>query len=168
MQQGPGLGDFETALICENGHVLTSGLETSPEQKMPFCSDCSAATLDKCPNPDCGAPITGHQVIPGIIGFDRRYRAPNYCGSCGGPFPWTARRLEAAQLLAAESELPESEQAQLAESLRDVTYDGPRTQLAVLRIQRLLGKVSPPIADAVNKFAIDVASETAKKLLTGE
>lgn len=41
---------FETALICENGDLITPCLESNPLLYSDFCEICSAKTISKCPS----------------------------------------------------------------------------------------------------------------------
>src|SRR5579872_3179378 len=93
---------------------------------------------------------------------------PSFCHACGKAYPWTEERLSAAQALVAEAEeLTASEQDQLSKSLEAVMHDTPSTNLGAARIRKFVAKVKGPIGDAIYKAAIDLATETAVKLLKG-
>jgi hypothetical protein len=98
----------------------------------------------------------------------RPYVPPNHCHNCGSPFPWTKAKLEAAKEHALEIEgLNESERLQLQSTFDDLAADGPRTELAVSRLKKLMKKAGQSVGSGLYKVAIDLASEAAKKGLIG-
>lgn len=72
--------------VCLNGHVITDRLRTFPEQALPRCDRCGAATISHCQT--CGRELPGAFAVPGLepIGV---LRPPRYCPTCGAAFPWT-------------------------------------------------------------------------------
>ena len=54
----------------------------------------------------------------------------------------------------------------LTGNLNDVAADTPRTELAATRVSKVLEKLSGPAA-ALRKLFVDVASETAAKIIKG-
>ena len=154
---------YETAQICLNGHVTTSGIETSPESAAPYCPQCGSKTITQCQH--CQARIRGYYMVPGVIAVFE-YHKPSFCHNCGNPFPWTEQALEAAKELALEEHtLNPEERQQLADSLNDLVRDTPRTQLAATRFKRLIGKATSATASALRDIMVDIASETAKKAI---
>jgi hypothetical protein len=155
---------YLTAQMCSNGHHTTSRLESSPALGAKYCPKCGEAMFHQCPA--CGSNIRGDYEVPGIIGLSGRYKPPSYCHNCGAPFPWTARRIEAATDLAKESEhLSEEEVKTLGQSIVDLSRDSPRTELAAIRYNKLAKKAGTLIGDGLNKIVISLATEGAKKLL---
>jgi hypothetical protein len=129
-----------------------------------YCSQCGASTLTSCQQ--CHAPIRGYHNIPGVISLGGGYERPSFCYRCGKAYPWTAESLEAARQLALEEErLTTEEREQLAQSLNDLIVDTPRTQLAAARFKKLLTKASSETASAMRDIVVDIASETARKIL---
>jgi hypothetical protein len=51
--------------------------------------------------------------------------------------------------------------------LTDASRDTPKTQVASLRIKKILLKVGSSVADGVRAIIIDVLSETAKRVILG-
>lgn len=91
---------------------------------------------------------------------------PKFCHKCGSPYPWTKKGIHAAKDLISEAErLKPEEKEALNKSLDDIVRDTPSTQAAVIRFKKYLPKAGLEIADAVRSIVIDIASETAKKLL---
>jgi len=78
------MGWYDTALICENGHVLTDSLRSSPQFATKYCEKCGAKTISKCPN--CNTDIRGYYHIEGVFSTGHK-KAPNYCHECGQPYP---------------------------------------------------------------------------------
>ena len=77
------------------------------------------------------------------------------------------RNIDAALELAQVEGADSTEQEELGKALIDISSDNPRTGLGVARIRKIAGKYTQPIHDAIYKVAIDIAAETAKKMLTG-
>ena len=65
-------------------------------------------------------------------------------------------------------ELTGDDATQFAESLNDIVRDTPRTQLAATRLERLMGKLGQQTASAIRDILVDIASETAKKVIWPE
>jgi hypothetical protein len=63
--------------------------------------------------------------------------------------------------------LDEHERQQLPGIIDDLASGGPRTELAVGRVKRIIKKVGPAVGSGLQKIVMDVASEAAKKLLLG-
>jgi hypothetical protein len=154
---------YDIAQICPNGHVANSMSSKSPEHNREFCERCGEKTITVCPA--CKNSIRGYCCVPGFIDVST-YKPAAYCDKCGKAFPWTERAIEAAISMVAESdELNETEQKQFASSVGEVTRDTPKAALAATRIVRSLGKMSRPVGKAIRDILVDVASETAKKII---
>ncbi len=80
--------------VCRNGHVITDLLHTYPDRGLSHCDRCGAMTLDRCAT--CGMEIPGAVHVPGLVPVGRS-QPPEFCSSCGAPFPWGKK-----------SELPEA------------------------------------------------------------
>jgi hypothetical protein len=157
---------YLTAQICLNGHPITSAMEDAPELAAKFCTVCGAATISACL--DCNASIRGYYHVPGVISLSDNYAPPNHCHNCGKAFPWTKAKLEAAKEHALEIDgLNDNEKAQLQGAIEDLAAGGARTELGVTRFKKLMKKAGQTVGSGLYKVAIDVASEAAKKLLTG-
>ena len=59
------------------------------------------------------------------------------------------------------------EKDQLKASFDDLVRDTPRTELAATRFKKLAVKAGKGTAEALKEIIVQVASETAKKLLLG-
>lgn len=153
---------YRTAQVCLNGHTITSSLESSREMSARFCSLCGQATISECPN--CNARIRGYYHVDGVFGFDS-YTPPRYCHECGSAFQWTKGKIAAAKDLADELNLPEAERLDLKAAIDDLSSDTPRTELAVHRFKRIIGKVGQGAADSIRAIVVDIASEAVKKAL---
>lgn len=156
-------GSHDVALICLNGHVITSGLRLSPELAQARCSRCGEETTSSCVS--CGESIRGYYSVPGVIAF-HEYQRPAFCHGCGECFPWTKSMVEAARDLALEeSALNEDERKAWATTLDDLIADTPRTQLAAVRFKKYFAKAGAATAAAMREIVVEIASEAAKKVL---
>lgn len=151
-----------TALVCMNGHCITSDLENHPECAAKYCNECGAKTIGQCPS--CNERIQGayditysHPVNP--------YSPPKYCSNCGKPFPWTKIALQAAKELIQEDEsLDDSEKRAVSESLTDIITETPRTPLAATRLKKLMPKIGDFTLEGMRQFLTDYGCDIALKL----
>jgi len=156
-------GYYLTALVCLDGHMLTTGLEDSPEMAANHCSQCGAKTISRCPQ--CQQNIRGYLKIPGVF-YPGSSTPPKFCHSCGKPYPWTKSALAAAREYADELDmLTEDERELLKKSLDDLVRDTPQTNVAGLRVKKLMAKAGRETASAMRDIIVDVLSETAKKTI---
>ena len=113
--------------------------------------------------PTCQTPIRG--VYHGTIIHVPR-AVPAFCHECGSTYPWTKSRLQAARdLIELLEGVDESEKTALLGSLDDLIKDLPQTQVAALRVKKLATKLSQESATVLRNLLVDIASETAKKIL---
>ncbi|MGO8862091.1 MAG: DUF2321 domain-containing protein [Acidimicrobiales bacterium] len=162
----PNQSHYETALVCENGHLITDNLRLAPNRAVPSCKRCRAPTLSACPN--CSAPIQGDYIVPGVISTKSGYRRATYCYSCGSEMPWTAKALEAAMELSADLDnLSDQEREDLQRALPDLLSDTAMTKVAVSRFKRLMIRAGGGTADVFRDLLVDVMSEAAKKSIWG-
>ena len=91
---------------------------------------------------------------------------PTFCPDCGKPYPWTEAKLKAAQEFSDMlEELNSEERALLKKSLNDIVLDTPQTTVAANRFKMLAAKVSKVAAEQLRELVVDIASETAKKII---
>ncbi len=97
--------------ICENGHKLSTTLKPEEKHTAKFCPQCGGKVLDKCEY--CNTFIPGGTLkikkITSLVDraysyetesrYEATYPTPNFCISCGKPYPWTQKFLENYQLL---------------------------------------------------------------------
>lgn len=151
---------YDVALICTNGHLINSQLRAHHDLNPAYCSTCGQPTISKCP--DCNHDIKGLRISE--FSYIFTYTVPAYCEYCGQPFPWTKSALESAALIIQEDEnLSEQLKESVAGSLSDVIVENPKTNLAVVRLQKCLSTAGKFTADAVRQFVIDFGCELAKK-----
>lgn len=157
------MGHYLTAVVCENGHVLTDCLEWGPEHNAPFCSECGAPTISRCRA--CQEPIRGEYDVPGVVVLPPpQPEPPKYCHKCGKPFPWTTAALEAArELIKTADGLDDDDRAALTNSIDDLVADTPRTPTALQKAKALVSKMAKPAQDAFWKIMTSIATEAAKK-----
>lgn len=154
---------YEVAQVCLNGHVITDQYNSSPELRKKFCGRCGTKTIHQCPN--CNENIQGDYIVPGVVAIGGQPKAPAYCHGCGYAFPWTETRLEVARQLTLEAEELIDERDDLISSLPDLVSDTPKTTLAANRWRKALTKLGEHTAIALKEIFVEVASETAKRLL---
>lgn len=156
---------YDLGLVCQNGHPINAYAESQPENNRDFCEECGEEAISACPS--CSTEIPGESTVGGVFSQEP-YEPPNFCGSCGEPYPWTQRRIEAAREMAQEMEgLDEEERQQLEESIEDLVRDTPRTKLAAQRVKTLLGKARGEIPSMFKETLLKVATSQAKELLLG-
>lgn len=158
------MADYDVAQICLNGHVTNDSVLRRPENNEKYCERCGKSTITKCPK--CEAPIRGHPYFEYIIWADS-IDAPRFCIACGNPFPWFETKIEAAkQLVGMHEELDDKDRELLKMSFDDLIQDNAKSQVAALKIKQLLNKkLKQGVKDQLYKLAVEIASETAKKIL---
>lgn len=149
---------------CLNGHVIDNevlrGDEDNPQL---WCHRCGAATIAACPI--CKGPLRGQHAFRQL---EASPKPDAYCLHCGKALPWTEMHLAAMREVAeyVDSFTPEDKQM-----LRDILPDlaakesTPKTQLAIVKMKRLLTKGGSMFLESAQKILVDVVSETAKKTL---
>jgi hypothetical protein len=149
---------------CVNGHIVSNFVDgTCDDLTQPFCSKCGAKTIIKCPS--CNAPQHGSLID--VVTSDKK--PDNYCWNCGKPYPWTEKCLQAAEELIREDEsLGTEDKNRLAAALPDMTSENPRTTLAATRFKRIIKGMGRGVGESVQKIMIEIASETAKKIILGQ
>lgn len=162
------------AIYCRNGHF--NGLIPEPTHRgrispyrevgeeeyakqltrLAHCPKCGAENVFDCPH--CEATIEYDEEVPG--------ERPSYCSTCGKAFPWTEAALSAATEYTEEAEgLSAEEKTALVATFPDLTVDTPKTELAAHRFKKFLKKMAPDVAEGIRKTIVEIASETAVKLL---
>ena len=174
-------GWYDTAQICTNGHVGNWMSISKPEYNKKFCYKCGAPTINNCPN--CNAPIRGyyHQGLLTQEELDRMVlealnpppktildytTLPSFCPDCGKPYPWIEAKLKAArELTDLLEDLSSEEREALKKSFDDIVRDTPQTKVAATQFKRLAAKVGKIAAEQLRELVVDIASETAKKII---
>lgn len=154
--------EYNTALVCLNGHIVTSWLEeSSPDE---FCSKCGESTISACP--ECEIQIRG--FVKDSAGSIPREVLLHYCFNCGNPYPWTQRTMEAAMSLVDELDgLDEEDKETLKQSINDLVRESPQTTVAVTRFKRLMQKTGGKTAVLLKELVVETVAETTKRMLTG-
>lgn len=154
---------YETALICLNGHVINATADRHPARNQNFCSECGQSTISKCQK--CETNIRGRYINPGVLSASK-YFPPSYCHHCGSSYPWTEEKLKAAiELASLSDDITSDEKDELEKSINDLISEGPRTTVAATKFKRILSKLGSELASGIKDILIDVASETAKRIL---
>lgn len=159
----------DTAQICMNGHIINDSFQKTTELNKKHCPQCGEPTITDCP--EC------HQRIPGEIHYSNvigahSFKMPAYCQECGKPYPWTVTKLKAAkELIELEQtweEMSKAEQESIEKSLTEITRNTPQATVGATRLNKLFMKLGSGAGDALKQIIVDVASETAKKVLLGK
>jgi hypothetical protein len=156
---------YDTAQICKNGHLVTKYYESSPARDEKFCSKCGAETITKCLH--CDAKIRGIYHVPGVCGIGS-YEVPLYCYSCGEAYPWTEEKIKAIKEFSDETDLSSEDKKIIEDNVRSIVIDSPSTQVSAVRIKKVLSKASGAFAQKLQDMIVDIASETAVKLIKGK
>jgi len=91
---------------------------------------------------------------------------PSFCPDCGKPYPWTEAKLKAARELTDLLEGLSTEECEiLKKGFDDIMLDTPQTTVAATRFKKIAAKVGKIAAKQLRKLAVDIASETAKKII---
>ena len=51
---------YDSALICKNGHLINDNLHQYPDENSAFCDKCGAPTISTCPH--CNHEIKGRSL----------------------------------------------------------------------------------------------------------
>lgn len=159
------MGYYHTAQICLNGHVITDTYDRNPEIRQNFCDKCGEKTITACPK--CNLKIRGDYEVEGVCFLGSTMNtAPSFCYNCGAPYPWTKSALEATkELLALESDLSPNELEYLNNNMASILVDTPKTKVVATKFKIALGKVGSATASAIRDIIVDIASESAKKII---
>lgn len=157
---------YDTAQVCLNGHLANANYHLYPAHNQRHCKKCGEPTITRCEH--CKADIRGSYEVPGVFAIGEEAPLPNFCHECGNPYPWLARRLEAANELVEEfDQLDEIESKKLKGTLNDLVRETPKTELASTRFKKLMTKAGKGSLGAMKDILTDVLSETVKRSLFG-
>lgn len=156
-----GVEGYDVRQVCLNGHQISEHAQSMPQFRKDFCPECGERTITACP--ECHAPIQGHYNSPGVLSI-RKTRVPNNCHACGTAYPWRQHALAAAVELL-EMELEGQAATDAVALIPAIATENPRTEVAALKLKKILGALGKPAYDIAIKVVSDVASETAKKTL---
>lgn len=161
------MDQYDTAQICLNGHYVNESYHRYPQHNKNYCDKCGEMTVINCQN--CGTEIRGYyesNVV--IIAFGEEHTPPNYCYNCGKPYPWLDRKMKAAvEMAQLEEVLTEEENNNFSEYVKDITTDTPKSQVSAKKINILLKKFTSSSITIMRSLLVDIASETAKKVIQG-
>jgi hypothetical protein len=158
------MDDYDVGLACLNGHRINGSSNDFPQFNSKFCENCGAEAIDRCPA--CSRQLRGSYRGALTIGS---WEPSAFCYECGASFPWTAKRIEAAKLLACEAYyLTDEQQATLAGTFDDLLRDTPMTPVAVSRFKKLTSKAGSATASALRDVLVDIVAEGAKRSIWGQ
>ena len=153
----------DTSQVCLNGHMINSASVESPQFNQKHCSDCGAATITSCEK--CSKGIRGMYHSPRIMSLSEE-KPPAFCHECGQAYQWTEEAMNSIREIAdLDENLTQADKKKLNDSIADLTRDTPRTPVAAVRFTSVLKKAGQVSSEAIRKLLVDIASETAKKLI---
>jgi hypothetical protein len=152
---------FDVAQICLNGHIINSRARTYPEENQKFCIKCGKETIRACSK--CKENIRGfNPLAEGKFVLS----LPSFCHECGSPYPWTESKASVIkEIVDMSEELSDSDKELFKSSIPDIMTENPRTEISALNIKKWLKKIGKDAAPHLRSLVIDIASETAKKLI---
>ena len=177
---------YETAQICENGHVITIRYNSEPHNRKNFCPECGAKTFTECPychEPLQGSLMTKDVVSHAIRGYyydeyskkddelrniyhDEEFKFPKYCYHCGKPLPWTEAILqESSELIDLMDVLTDEQKQALKEYIPNILTETSSTKSSAIKIAKLLKPVGRELAQELQSTLIDYTVKTALQLL---
>lgn len=153
-----------TQEICLNGHQIDISSESNEDPNPPiYCEICGEKTIRTCQN--CHEVIDGRRQYPNVYGMVS-VSIPSYCRSCGKPYPWTETVLASAtELIALDTDLSSEDKDLIKSAIPDLIVDTPKTQVAAAKYQIVMSKATKFVKDGLYNLLVDVASETAKKII---
>ncbi len=178
---------YDTAQICTNGHIINWMSIDKPEYNKKFCDKCGEPTITNCQH--CNAIIKGyrhagrftheefnkridealHQIPDVALAYNTSLKRPSFCPDCGKPYPWTEAMVKTAKELAGElNKLSLKEREMLKKSIDDIIQDTPQATVAATRFKKLASKAGKIAAGGLRDIIVDIASETAKKVIWPE
>jgi hypothetical protein len=153
------MGHYDVAQVCPNGHIANAATRQFPQFNKSFCERCGEKTLTQCPK--CNSPIRG-DYSEGL----GHYSLPFFCNACGAAFPWVELKTRAAiEMFIDETGATGEQAAEFERSVNDVAKNTPAAQLGASRIVRALKSISTGTASAIRSLVVEIASETAKKVI---
>lgn len=175
---------YETAQICENGHIITIRYNSEKHEQEHFCSKCGTKTFTECKY--CHEPIKGSLVIKSrslnlISGYyddyaspykietkhyDEYFKMPYYCYNCGKPYPWTEALLtETSELIDLMSELTTEQKNELKKYIPNIIVEKSSTKSSAIKISKLLKPVEKSLVDALMSTLSGKVVESALSFL---
>ena len=152
--------EYDVGLVCLNGHIVNSMSRSNPSGNSKFCHKCGEPTINACES--CHAEIRGYGHFYGPGGsVGHPMTLPMHCHECGKAMPWTQSRAVAlAEAIEWVEELPDADKDKLKESIPDVINETARTDTAIARFKKAIGKAGAIggklITDTLSKVAAEV------------
>ena len=160
----------EVAQVCLDGHVIDSSSNYHHQLRKSFCPKCGKPTITECQH--CNGQIPGDYYIDDMMVEIRMvsipFKLPLFCHRCGKAYPWTETKRQAAMDLTEELEgLTSEEKEILNNSIDDMMTDNPRTELGATKFEKFMSKAKGMAVKPLRSLIVDIASETAVKLIKG-
>jgi len=163
------LDEYDTALICLNGHLINDSKMNESQLNQYFCEKCGEKAIEECQN--CNCKIKGsywYEDSYFIIRKDDLSQIPSYCHNCGKAFPWLQKSFEAVEELLETEDIDIDDKKSIINSINEITKETSKTESSVLKIKKFATKIGSDTYDAIYKIAIDISSEMARKAFLGQ
>lgn len=97
------------------------------------------------------------------------YIVPSYCCDCGKPYPWTQLQLEAiSELVEFDDQLSNEDKHYINTNISSITTETPKTKVVATKLNAFLRKAGSATTSAIRDILVDIASESAKKIIFPE
>lgn len=151
---------YDVQQVCLNGHVITNYAESKPDGCRARCSICGTETITKCPS--CSVNIRGYHHVPGVF-YPSANTPENFCDSCGAAMPWVEQKISGILDIVVFSDMvAEDEVDSVKESIKSLIVSSGQTELAALRLRRIMEKMVDYERDSLLRALKAVASTEAK------
>ena len=155
------------AVVRKRGHPVSldaGPLPNSAFGPLRFCEQCGATVLRTCRS--CHTPLLG--VEPAEPDGVKTWTPPDFCWSCGHPFPWVDRagRIRHLENLLDREELDEGTELAVREQLKALDDPDADDRAVVKRLTRLRN-LAPTFWDqsGVREVLMTLATAEAKRQL---
>lgn len=179
---------YSNAQVCKSGHIISSNIDTSPNEKKTFCPTCGAKTITQCPH--CQSNIQGNYYAEKIVqrSYDSLYAStsdlfdslpvqvssvkiadmelPAYCYNCGQPFPWTESLLNTADEIVELSDfLTDEQKEQLKKCFPNLITDTIESNIAAIKFSKLFAKLEPFAKESLKNLLLEYISDAILVML---
>lgn len=156
------MGQYQPAAVCRRGHAYSDNITRT--QGAEKCSTCGAKILTACPG--CDDIIRGEYYVEGISAIGFRYTPPEFCHSCGKPYPWASRQARIWELrnLLDEEDLDEADRLTVSEQL-DALLDPDLSEEEQAERWARVKKIAPGFMKSGQKIMESVMTAAIKAQL---
>ena len=155
---------YNTAAVCLNGHAISIDVESEVGNEldsMDHCVRCGEKLLLNCSH--CNSYIRGQYVSTVSLAYES-YIPPQYCHSCGKPYPWTEKKMSAIkEAIEQTNQLEDSEKEDFIKRAMDIMNDNPKAKLSMTIINKYLNKLEPELKQITQDLIHGIARKSLKE-----